>query len=92
MEDLSAEDCDGIILTAYIDYCIASGRSPIVVGAFIAWFAAVYPSKMGTFFAIEADRFFPNLQGQSREHQIRAARAFLVSPVDRALLDHHGTK
>ncbi|MBB3315087.1 hypothetical protein FHT77_000929 [Rhizobium sp. BK181] len=86
MEDLTAEACDGIILTACVDYCIASGRSPIVVGAFVAWFAAVYPSQTGAFFASEAQRLFPKLEGMPREQQVLAARKFLASPVDSSLL------
>jgi hypothetical protein len=86
IEDLLAQDCDSIILTACIDYCIASGRSPVIVGVFVAWFAAVYPEQMGHFFAEQAEKLFPNLYALSRERQIYAARSCLESPLDPALL------
>lgn len=86
MEDLSPEDCDAIILTACIDYSIASGRSPIIVGVFVAWFASIYPGKTGDFFALEAQSIFPDLRMATRDEQIRAARSYLSKPVDSSLL------
>ncbi len=87
MEDISSEDCDAIILTACVDYCIASGRSPIIFGVFVAWYASIYPEKTGEFFAMEAQTIFPNLKNAPRGEQIKAARSHLLKPVNSEMLN-----
>ncbi|SJM34620.1 hypothetical protein [Mesorhizobium delmotii] len=72
--DITDEDCDGALIFACLDYMIASGRSPYIVGLFVAWYAGVYPLKTGDFFRREADLEFPGLGEMSRRHQCAAAR------------------
>ncbi|WP_413710969.1 hypothetical protein [Rhizobium sp. Rhizsp82] len=87
MDDITHEDCDAVILTACLDYGIASGRSPLPVGVFLAWHSAVYPSKPDSLFSGLAKKLFPNLQQETREAQVRAARQYVAGPVDSWLLN-----
>ncbi|MCF6103847.1 hypothetical protein [Mesorhizobium muleiense] len=73
--DITDEDCDGALIFACLDYMIIAGRSPYILGLFVAWYSAVYPSKTGDFFRREADLEFPGLGMMSRRDQRAAARA-----------------
>lgn len=87
MDDISHEDCDAVIVTACMDYGIASGRSPLPVGVFLAWHSAIYPSETDGLFVGVAKQLFPDLQKETRETQVRAARKYLAGPADGWLLN-----
>ena len=73
--DITDEDCDAALMFACVDYMVASGRSPYILGLFVAWYAGVYPLKTGDFSRSEADAEFPGLQAVSRKDQRAAARS-----------------
>lgn len=73
--DITDEDCDAALIFACIDYMVAVGRSPFIVGLFVAWYSGVYPTKTGDFFRREADTTFPGLSTMSRKDQYAVARA-----------------
>ncbi|MBP2459567.1 MULTISPECIES: hypothetical protein [unclassified Rhizobium] len=87
-DDLSSEDVDAVILTACIDYSMASGRSHYVIGLFISWYAAINPKKMGDMFYQPARELFPNLSGIGRAAQVAAARHVSKQLPARGLIDH----
>jgi len=83
--DILPEDADAMVMTACIDYCIVSGRSPHSVGIFVAWYAAINPEKTGHFGRAAADALFPDLAQRQRPQQVKAARSIvrrtLSSPI-----------
>ncbi|ASS56459.1 hypothetical protein [Rhizobium leguminosarum] len=87
IEDVTFDDCSALILTACVDYSIAAKRSPSVVGAFIAWFAAANPEKTGSFFSEAAHEMFPGLAAMSHSEQIIAGRRYLVKPLPSDVLN-----
>ncbi|ESW69210.1 hypothetical protein NKK52_07035 [Mesorhizobium sp. C277A] len=87
--DLPVEECDAVLMVACIDYMVASGRSPYIVGLFVAWYAAIYPSKTGDFFRSEADLQFPDLvRLSSRKEQCAAARTAALNWGKSGLMSH----
>jgi len=87
MEDIDPVDCDAAILTGCLDYAIACGRTPMVFGVFIAWYAAINPTKTGDFFEGGAQTIFPDLEKATREQQVRAAREYSMRRLDGRLLN-----
>lgn len=87
MQDLDAADCDAIVETACIDYMMASGRSPSILGLYLAWYSAINPEKTGGFFRGGADTFFPGLAERPRAEQIRAARKLAIQPLPSPVLN-----
>lgn len=85
--DILPEDADAMVMTACIDYCIASGRSPHSVGIFVAWYAAINPEKTGDFGKAAADVLFPNLVACPRSHQVAAARSVVGRPLSSPILN-----
>ncbi|WP_421440634.1 hypothetical protein [Agrobacterium tumefaciens] len=74
IDEIGFDECDAMLLTACVDYCLASKRSPAIVGLFVAWYAAKNPDKTGDFFADVGDTVFPNLTALDHAGQIAAAR------------------
>lgn len=72
--EISDHDCDSTLAVACLDYMVASGRSPYVLGLFLIWFASIYPAKTGDFLRPEAEGLFPGLSAMPRKDQIAAAR------------------
>lgn len=75
LASISDEDCDSTVGVACLDYMVASGRSPYILGLFMTWYAALYPAKTGDFLRNEAEAVFPGLAAMSRKDQYAAARA-----------------
>lgn len=72
--DISDHDCDSTLAVACLDYMVASGRSPYVLGLFLVWFASIYPAKTGEFLRSEAEQLFSGLSTMPRKGQLAAAR------------------
>ncbi|KQR77548.1 hypothetical protein [Rhizobium sp. Leaf341] len=92
LDDITDLDAETIILVACLDYSVLAGKSPIPVGLFITWFAAVYPEKTGWFFKKEADDWFPHLSTMERAEQIAASRAAVRKPPESAVLNSRRTE
>ena len=92
IEDVSDFDAETVIMVACVDYCVLAGKSPIPVGLFITWFAAVYPDRTGSFFKREAEDWFPGLGSLDREAQVSAARTALAKPVPHEVLNARRTE
>jgi hypothetical protein len=84
--DVHFSDCDAMIESACVDYMVAAGRSPIVVGIFVAWYSAVYPEKTGDFMRYAGDELFGDLSDLDRAEHLRRARVVAAKPVSSEVL------